>query len=115
MAKKKPAPKSPTLPSTDATLRYPWPVEGKGFTPDQVVATAEHILAISGWVPVERVIGIVYELLELADDVSIEFEDEQDKQDAARYALLAARLMAAHDLTPQLHPQVADRLARCPF
>jgi hypothetical protein len=102
MSKK--AQKARELTNARDTLPYPWPTDGEGFTPNQVVATAEHVLAISDWVHADRALILASGLLDLVDEELIEVEDDgktvrvgTDK-DAARYAVLAARLITAYGL-----------------
>lgn len=91
-----------TLPSDQKTLPYPWGTEGHPYNPDQVMATAEHVLEIPGWVSTEKVIELVGELLELASDEDAVDEVSGtrfgDDETAARYALLATRLIDAYEL-----------------
>jgi hypothetical protein len=83
--------------SASDTLPYPWPQE---YRVEQVATTAEHLLAIPGWVPVERVVRVAQELIELADDADIVIDGSLlgDETEGARYALLAARLIEAYEL-----------------
>ncbi len=95
---------------TLGTLPFPWPQTDVSFNSEQVVETAEHILAIPGWVPADRVIQVVHELLEQVDDadavmevienphLTIDATREDTESQAARLALLAARLINSHKL-----------------
>ena len=88
---------------TRRTLPFPFNT-GVEYNGDQVLATAEHAIAISDWVPTERAIALVTELFELADDEDIVIDESGETrrlgtdEQAAQYALLAVRLISVFGL-----------------
>jgi hypothetical protein len=94
------APADTLSPIQGDTLPIPFD-NGVSFTPAQVFTTGERILGLVGWVPVGLVIPVVAELLELASDEDMEIDGSRfgNDKEAARYALLAARLISAYEVT----------------
>jgi hypothetical protein len=81
------------------TTPWPWPNAYDG-TPAQVFATAEHVCAIHGWVPQERVMLLVIKLIDLAREANTEIDGSRggNETETSRAALLAVRLILAYDL-----------------